>query len=60
MFLGPEFRVTATFDEEAGQTCVTFRMRFESKAECDKLKPICAPADEQNFDRLEAELARMD
>ncbi|MDZ4684796.1 MAG: SRPBCC family protein [Planctomycetaceae bacterium] len=53
------FRVVATFVEEAGQTRVTFRMIHESAEECRKLRPLCVPANEQLFDRLEAELARM-
>ena len=54
----PEFQVTATFAEEAGKTRVTFRMLFETAAACEKLKGFAPEANEQNFDRLEAELAR--
>jgi uncharacterized protein YndB with AHSA1/START domain len=56
---GPRFQVTATFAEQAGKTEVTFRMRFETGAECDKAKAYAVPANEQNFDRLEAQLERM-
>jgi len=55
----PAFRVTATFAEEAAKTRLTFRMLFETAAECDKVKGFAVGANEENFDRLEAELARM-
>lgn len=54
----PQFRVTATFANEGGKTRLTFRMTFKTAAECDKIRPIAVPANEQNFDRLEAELTR--
>jgi len=53
----PEFQVTAAFDEEAGKTRVTFQMLFETAAACEKVKGFAPEANEQNFDRLEAELA---
>ena len=56
---GPAFQVTATFAEEADKTRLTFRMRFDTAAECDKVKGFAVGANEENFDRLEAELARM-
>ena len=55
----PRFQVTATFGAEDGQTQVIFRMRFASVEEFDQLKPLCVLSNEQNFDRLEVELARM-
>jgi uncharacterized protein YndB with AHSA1/START domain len=56
---GPRFQVVATFAEQAGKTTLTFRMRFESAAECDKVKAFAVEGNEQNFDRLEAQLAKM-
>jgi uncharacterized protein YndB with AHSA1/START domain len=56
---GPQFRVTATFTEQAGKTKVTFRMLFETVAECEKIKTYAADGNEQNFDRLEAHLVTM-
>jgi uncharacterized protein YndB with AHSA1/START domain len=56
---GPRFQVVATFAEQAGKTTLTFRMRFESAAECDKVKAFAVEGNEQNFDRLEARLAKM-
>jgi uncharacterized protein YndB with AHSA1/START domain len=55
----PLFRMTITLDDRAGKTAITWRMLFESPGVCDALKPICVPANEQNFDRLDAELAAM-
>ncbi|MDH4249269.1 MAG: SRPBCC family protein [Deltaproteobacteria bacterium] len=57
--LGPKFRVIATFSEHAEGTDVTFRMVFGSAAECEKIKVFVVDANEENFDRLEAELVRM-
>jgi hypothetical protein len=37
----------------------TFRMLFETAAECERVKIFAVEANEQNFDRLEAELAKM-
>jgi hypothetical protein len=34
-------------------------MLFETAAECEKVKVYAVEANEQNFDRLEAQLARM-
>lgn len=56
---GPAFLVTATFAEQAGKTKVTFQMLFETAAACEKVKGFAVAANEQNFDRLGAELARM-
>ena len=56
---GPRFQVTATFAEEAGKTRLTFQMLFETAAECAKVKVYAVEANEQNFDRLEAQLATM-
>ncbi len=55
----PRFLVTATFEEADVATKVTFRMGFESVVERDRVARIAVPANEENFDRLEAELARM-
>jgi hypothetical protein len=54
-----KFQMTATFDDLDGRTKLTWRMLFESVAECDKVKAYVVEANEQNFDRLEAELATM-
>nr|ANY58125.1 hypothetical protein [uncultured bacterium] len=50
------FRMTMTFDDEAGGTRLTWRMRFESAEEAGRVRAIVLEANEQNFDRLEAQL----
>jgi uncharacterized protein YndB with AHSA1/START domain len=57
----PIFRMTLTFEptEQSDQTRFGFRMQFESAAVCEQLKPMCIPANEQNFDRLEAVLVEI-
>jgi uncharacterized protein YndB with AHSA1/START domain len=55
----PIFRMTISFEktEQADKTRFGFRMLFESAEVCEQLKGLCIPANEQNFDRLEAVLA---
>ncbi len=55
----PQFRMTATFEDLGGKTRLTWRMLFKSAAECPRIKKIAVAGDEQNFDRLEARLAKM-
>ncbi|HWP12574.1 MAG TPA: SRPBCC family protein [Ramlibacter sp.] len=54
-----EFRMNITLDDEGGKTRLEWRMRFESAPERDRVAKVAVSANEQNFDRLEAELARM-
>jgi len=54
-----KFQVTTTFEDLGDKTHLTFHMRFESAAECGKVRIYAIDANEQNFDRLEAELAKM-
>ncbi|WP_306590631.1 SRPBCC family protein [Geothrix sp. 21YS21S-4] len=56
---GHRFRVVATFEAADGGTEVTFRMRFESAEACAEVRDFVVPANEENFNRLEAELGRM-
>jgi uncharacterized protein YndB with AHSA1/START domain len=56
---GPQFRMTIALAEQGGKSKITWRMLFESAAECGKVKKFAVEANEQNFDRLEAELAKM-
>ena len=51
-----EFRMTITLRDESGKTHVEWRMLFESAAERDRTARYAVPANEQNFDRLQAEL----
>jgi uncharacterized protein YndB with AHSA1/START domain len=55
----PQFLLAATFREDGGKTKITFRQIFRSAAECEKMRPLCVSANEQNLDRLEAELKKM-
>jgi uncharacterized protein YndB with AHSA1/START domain len=56
----PHFRVVTTFDEVPdGKTTLTFRMQFNSKEACDKIRPFATGKNEENFDKLEVELAKM-
>jgi len=55
----PTFQLTATFADQAGKTTLTWRMLFESVTERQKVERYAVEANEQNLDRLEAELATM-
>ncbi len=55
----PKFRATITLEEQAGKTKLTWRMLFEFAADYDRVKKFAPAANEQNFDRLEVEPAKM-
>jgi uncharacterized protein YndB with AHSA1/START domain len=56
----PHFRVVATFEEvEGGKTKLTFRMQFNTKEECDKIRRFAVDKNEENFDKLEVELQKL-
>jgi uncharacterized protein YndB with AHSA1/START domain len=56
----PHFRVVTTFEEvENIKTSLSFKMQFNSKEECDKIKKFAVDKNEENFDKLEVELAKM-
>lgn len=50
------FRMAMTFAGRS-ETTLTWRQRFETAEECEKVKAFAGPANEQNFDRLAAVLA---
>jgi uncharacterized protein YndB with AHSA1/START domain len=54
----PHFQMTITLADAGSGTQMTWCMQFESAEMYDRFKPICVPANEENFDRLEAHLAR--
>lgn len=57
---GHLFQVVATFDAvDTGRTRVTFRMIHETAEACDRIRAVAVPSNEELFDRLGAELARM-
>jgi len=56
----PLFKVAASFEPLAShQTRIVFRMVFDSPEACNKLKGFVVDKNEENFDRLETELAKM-
>jgi len=56
---GPRFRLTITLAAEAGKTRITWRQVFPSASDCNKIRAIAVPANEQNLDRLQAQLAHV-
>lgn len=52
----PLFTMTITLQDRGGQTCLTWRMLFESAQLRDAIAKYAVPGNEQNFDRLQAEL----
>jgi uncharacterized protein YndB with AHSA1/START domain len=54
----PHYVMTMTLEDLGGKTRLTWHQRFDSPKVRDGLAPVCVPANEQNFDRLEAELKR--
>lgn len=56
---GHEFTMTMDFADEAGGTRITWRMRFDSAEHAAEIRDFIAAANEQNLDRLEAQLAAM-
>jgi uncharacterized protein YndB with AHSA1/START domain len=56
----PHFRVVTTFEEvPGGKTNLVFRMQFNSKEACDKIRPFATSKNEENFDKLELELQKL-
>jgi uncharacterized protein YndB with AHSA1/START domain len=56
----PYFQVLATFEELSDdKTKIVFKMLFNSAEECGKLKPFVVDKNEENFDKLEVELEKM-
>jgi uncharacterized protein YndB with AHSA1/START domain len=54
----PKFRMTLTFEDFAGKTRLHWRMLFETAAVCAAVQRYAPEANEQNFDRLAAQLAK--
>jgi hypothetical protein len=52
--------VLVTFEEiNEFQTKIVFKMLFETAEECNKVKRFVVDKNEENFDKLENELASM-
>jgi len=55
----PRFQLTASFAERAGKTLVTWHQLFESTVDMNKVKGYAREGNEQNLERLAAQLDRM-
>jgi uncharacterized protein YndB with AHSA1/START domain len=55
---GPRYRLTVTLAVEGAGTRLTWRQSFDSASQCEAVRRIAVPANEENLDRLEVELAR--
>lgn len=56
----PLFEMEVRFEEiSVTQTRISFTMIFNTVEECEKIRPFATPKNEENFDRLERELACM-
>jgi uncharacterized protein YndB with AHSA1/START domain len=53
------YEMTIDLHEDGERTRVTWRMRHATESECAKVKPFVVEGNEQNFDRLARELARL-
>jgi len=53
------FVMTMTFADHDGKTQLTWRMVFDTAEEVARIKSFILVANEQNFDRLEAQLIKM-
>lgn len=54
----PLFRVVATFEDEPGnKSKLTFRMQFDTKEGCDKIRRFAVDKNEENFDKLDIVLS---
>jgi uncharacterized protein YndB with AHSA1/START domain len=56
---GHNFRLEMTYADEADKTRLTWRIWFESAEEAERVRPFLNRANEQNFDRLEAQLTAL-
>jgi uncharacterized protein YndB with AHSA1/START domain len=56
----PLFNVVVTFDQlTTSSTRILYRMIFDSKENCDKVKSFAGDKNQEVFDKLEAELSTM-
>ncbi len=54
----PKYRLTITLAPSAGRTTVSWAQAFESAEVASRIEHIVVPANEQNLDRLSAEVLR--
>ncbi len=55
----PKFQTAVTFADRGSGTEIIWRMVFDTPAERDRVATVAVDGNEQNLDRLEAELVRM-
>lgn len=56
----PLFNMEIAFDKlDEAKTQISFRMIFDTKEECDKIRKFAEPKNEENFNRLEREIQKM-
>ncbi|MBI5380778.1 MAG: SRPBCC domain-containing protein [Opitutae bacterium] len=55
----PRFRLTISLAEATGGTVVSWVQAFENAEVARRLQAICVPGNEQNLDRLTAEVLRV-
>jgi uncharacterized protein YndB with AHSA1/START domain len=55
----PRFRLISQFEAEGSRTRITWRQIFESREICEMVKGVAGSGNEDNLDRLVAELAAM-
>lgn len=56
----PTFQVEIVFDEiSENETKVTFKQKFKTAEECNKIRKFVPEKNEENMDRLEIELKNM-
>lgn len=56
---GPHFELTITFAERSGKTAVGWRQLFDTADECRRIARFAVQANEQNLERLAAQVAEM-
>jgi len=56
---GHTFRITATFTAVENQTKLTFHMQFDDAEEFEKISAFVPEANEQNLNRLEVQVAKL-
>ena len=57
---GHHFLMTVTFTDEGGKTRVGWHQLFDTAAERERIAQFVIPANEQNLDRLEAEVREVE
>jgi uncharacterized protein YndB with AHSA1/START domain len=56
----PEYRLVITLVPSAGGTTVSWAQTFDDAETASRIEPIVVPANEQNLDRLVAEVSRQE